>query len=141
MAGTETPDVVELWDWTLAPGERQDGEAHSDGTRELLHVQEGTVTVEVDGDRYDLAPGDALSFHGDTSHSYVNSTDASARFSLTVFEPGVGAAHRTETPDARHPHPQTVPRCMHRGACSVRDAPGLPRSPRRRGWPRSGRVR
>lgn len=99
VAGTEPPDVVELWEWTLAPGERHESEAHSDGTRELLHVQDGTVTVEVDGDRYDLAPGDALSFHGDAPHAYLNSTDASARFSLTVFEPGVGAAHRKETPD------------------------------------------
>ena len=93
VAGTEPPDVVELWDWTLAPGERHDSEAHSDGTRELLHVQEGTVTVEVDGDHYDLAPGDALSFYGDVAHAYINSTDNSARFSLTVFEPDVGTAH------------------------------------------------
>ncbi len=100
VAGTEPPDVVELWDWILAPGERHDSGAHSDGTRELLHMHEGSITVEVDGDRYDLAPGDALSFHGDATHAYINSTDASARFSLTVFEPGVGAAHRTETPDA-----------------------------------------
>ncbi len=93
VAGTEPPDVVELWDWTLAPGERHDSEAHSDGTRELLHVQEGTVIVEVDGNRYDLAPGDALSFYGDAAHAYINSTDNSARFSLTVFEPDVGTAH------------------------------------------------
>ena len=93
VAGTQPPDVVELWDWTLAPGERHDSEAHSDGTRELLHVQEGTVTVEVDGNHYDLAPGDALSFYGDVAHAYINSTDNSARFSLTVFEPDVGTAH------------------------------------------------
>ena len=59
----------------------------------LLHVQEGTVIVEVDGNRYDLAPGDALSFYGDAAHAYINSTDNSARFSLTVFEPDVGTAH------------------------------------------------
>jgi len=93
VAGTEPPDVGELWDWTLAPGERHDSEAHSDGTRELLPVQEGTVIVEVDGNRYDLAPGDALSFYGDAAHAYINSTDNSARFSLTVFEPDVGTAH------------------------------------------------
>ena len=91
VAGTEPPDVVELWDWTLAPGERHDSEAHSDGTRELLHVQEGAVTIEAGGDHYDLAEGDALSFRGDAPHAYINSTDVPARFSLTVFEPGVGA--------------------------------------------------
>ncbi|GAE72286.1 Cupin domain protein [Cutibacterium acnes JCM 18916] len=56
-------------------------------------MQEGTVIVEVDGNRYDLAPGDALSFYGDAAHAYINSTDNSARFSLTVFEPDVGTAH------------------------------------------------
>lgn len=100
VAGTEPPDVVELWNWTLEPGERHDSEAHSDGTRELLHVQEGAVTIEVDGKSYDLAHGDALSFHGDVPHAYINSTDASTRFSLTVFEPGVGATQRMETPNA-----------------------------------------
>lgn len=100
VAGTEPPDVVELWDWMLEPGERHDSEAHSDGTRELLHVQEGTVTIEIGGERYDLTHGDALSFHGDAPHAYINSTDASTRFSLTVFEPGVGTAQRMETPNA-----------------------------------------
>ncbi len=100
VAGTEPPDVVELWDWLLEPGERHDSEAHSAGTRELLQVQDGALTVEVDGENHDLRSGDALSFHGDSAHAYVNRTDAAARFSLTVFEPGVGAAHRTETTGA-----------------------------------------
>jgi len=99
VAGTEPPDVVELWDWVLAPGERHDSEAHSEGTRELLHVQEGALTVEVDGERYDLDAGDALTFHGDAVHAYVNSTAARTRFSLTVFEPGVGITHRRGTPN------------------------------------------
>lgn len=94
VAGTEPPDVVELWEWVLAPGERHDSEAHSDGTRELLHVQEGSFAVEVGADRYELKTGDALTFHGDTAHAYVNSATAPARFSLAVFEPGVGAGMR-----------------------------------------------
>lgn len=43
VAGTEPPDVVELWDWTLEPGDRHTSEAHTSGTRELLHVQEGAA--------------------------------------------------------------------------------------------------
>ena len=38
VAGTQPPDVVELWDWTLHPGEAHSTEAHSAGTRELLLV-------------------------------------------------------------------------------------------------------
>lgn len=98
VAGTKPPDVVELWDWTLAPGERHASEAHTSGTRELLHVQEGAMTVEVDGQAHQLGTGDALSFRGDADHAYANPHERPARFSLTVFEPGVGAARRTEHP-------------------------------------------
>jgi transcriptional regulator with XRE-family HTH domain len=31
VAGTDPPDVVELWDWTLAPGENYRSEAHATG--------------------------------------------------------------------------------------------------------------
>lgn len=95
VAGTESPDVVELWDWTLAPGEHPESEAHAAGTRELLQVREGALTVVVEEQTYELGPGDALTFHGDVAHSYANPHDEPARFSLAVFEPGVGGAHRS----------------------------------------------
>lgn len=100
VAGTESPDVVELWDWTLAPGERHGSEAHSAGTRELLQVQEGSIRVEVEADTYELNTGDALTFFSDVAHSYSNPAQQAARFTLTVFEPGVGAAHRMDTANA-----------------------------------------
>ena len=100
VAGTEPPDVVELWDWTLAAGERHASEAHTGGTRELLQVQEGVVEIEAGGERFRLAAGDALAFAGDADHGYANPGPGPARFSLAVFEPGVGGAHRTELPDA-----------------------------------------
>jgi len=96
VAGTQPPDVVELWDWTLAPGEHHVSEAHTEGTRELLQVQEGGITVAVDGQTYDLGPGDALTFFGDSDHSYRNSHPVPARFLLTVHEPGVGTARTRE---------------------------------------------
>ena len=100
LAGTEPPDVVELWDWTLAPGETHASEPHSDGTRELLHLQTGAITVTVGVDTFELDEGDALTFDGDAAHSYMNLSATPARFSLTVFEPGVGITDRTETTHA-----------------------------------------
>lgn len=100
VAGTEPPDVVELWDWTLGPGDRHESEAHSAGTRELLQVLEGTVTVESGGAEHILRIGDALTFFGDTDHAYANPGDLPARFALCVYEPGVGQGHRTEASDA-----------------------------------------
>ncbi|HEX2176811.1 MAG TPA: XRE family transcriptional regulator [Nocardioidaceae bacterium] len=96
VAGTEPPDVLELWDWTLAPGEQHVSDAHTSGTQELLQVQEGTITVEVADQKVTLAVGDALAFPGDVEHSYANTGQQAVRFSLAVFEPGVGSAPRSE---------------------------------------------
>lgn len=92
VAGTEPPDVVELWHWTLQPGEEHRTEAHSAGTRELLLVLDGQVDLHV-GDRTErLAVGDSAAFTGDVAHGYAAVAEATtpARFALTVFEPNVG---------------------------------------------------
>ena len=100
VAGTEPPDVLELWDWTLGAGDRIDSDPHARGARELLQVQEGAVTVEVAGQAQVLTAGDAVAFAGDVPHCYRNPTAEPARFSLAVFEPGVGSPTRSEAVDA-----------------------------------------
>jgi quercetin dioxygenase-like cupin family protein len=100
VAGTEPPDVVELWDWTLAPGDRHVSEAHTPGTRELGQVQQGTITVSVADQSFTLDAGDAIAFPGDVEHSYTNPGTEAARFSLAVFEPGVGSGSRSDVADA-----------------------------------------
>jgi quercetin dioxygenase-like cupin family protein len=96
VAGTEPPDVVELWDWTLKPGEDHASEAHSPGTKELLQVQQGSLTVKVAGQTVLLTEGDAMTFPGDVGHSYANRGGETARFTLAVFEPGVGPVPKQE---------------------------------------------
>lgn len=96
VGGIEPPDVVELWDWTLGPGDHYQSEAHVPGTHELLQVLDGEIVVRVADEAYCLRTGDALTFSSDVDHSYSNTTEGPARFSLAVFEPGVGKAHRTE---------------------------------------------
>ncbi|HWH28750.1 MAG TPA: XRE family transcriptional regulator [Mycobacteriales bacterium] len=94
VSSTVPPDVVELWDWALAPGDRYASEPHADGTRELLHVLDGQVVVEVAGEEVMLETGDALSFSGDLPHAYANPHAGPARFALSVFEPDVGVPPR-----------------------------------------------
>lgn len=89
VASVTAPDVVELWDWTLAPGDAHASEPHIAGTRELLVVIEGEIFLSVAGDEAVLAAGDALSFPGDTVHGYRNTGATPARFALTVFEPAM----------------------------------------------------
>jgi transcriptional regulator with XRE-family HTH domain len=99
VAGTTPPNVVELWDWTLGPRDVHDSEAHTPGTTELVHVQEGTIKVEIEGQSVTLDAGDAVAFPGDVAHSYTNPRTRPARFSLAVFEPGVGAGPRADVGD------------------------------------------
>jgi transcriptional regulator with XRE-family HTH domain len=100
VAGTEPPDVTELWNWTLGPGESHSSPAHTAGTRELLLVLDGQIELRV-GEHADvLATGDSASFAGDLPHGYANAgTARTARFALTVFEPGVGPGSRSEATD------------------------------------------
>lgn len=90
VAATQPPDVLVLWDWTLGPGDRHDSEPHVQGTEELIQVHEGAITLDVAGQSLSLTTGDAVAFPGDVSHAYSNTGPAPARFSLAVYEPGVG---------------------------------------------------
>jgi transcriptional regulator with XRE-family HTH domain len=100
VAGTEPPDVLELWDWTLRPGDQHASEAHTPGTKELMQVRHGTVAVEVADRTVILEPGDALAFPGDVAHAYTNPHTQPARFSLAVYEPGVGSGRAPAVVDA-----------------------------------------
>jgi transcriptional regulator with XRE-family HTH domain len=87
VAAADTPDMLELWDWSLGAQERYDSEPHRPGTCELIHVLAGTVRLTVCGEVRDLRTGEAASFPGDLPHGYANAGRRTARFSLTVFEP------------------------------------------------------
>jgi transcriptional regulator with XRE-family HTH domain len=100
VAGTDPPDVVELWDWSLAPGDQHQSEAHTPGTKELVQVQQGTIIVNVADRSVTLDAGDAVAFPGDVAHAYANPGSQPARFSLAVFEPGVGLDARSDIADA-----------------------------------------
>lgn len=100
VAGTQPPDVVELWDWTLGVGDRHISEAHLAGTKELLQVIEGSIVLEVGDQTVTLEVGDAVTFSSDVAHYYANPGDVPARFSLAVFEPGVGVTGSAEAGDA-----------------------------------------
>ena len=96
VAGTAPPDVVELWDWHLHPGEAHRSDPHSAGTRELLLVLEGEVDLLVGEVVERLGTGSSATFAGDAVHGYaaVDGATAPARFALTVFQPHVGGAAR-----------------------------------------------
>jgi transcriptional regulator with XRE-family HTH domain len=78
---------LELWDWTLQPGEERRSEAHRPGSREALTVTAGVLTIEVaGGDPAALRRGQSAAFDADADHRYANEAARPTRFLLAVHE-------------------------------------------------------
>jgi transcriptional regulator with XRE-family HTH domain len=86
--GTDPPDVVELWDWSLQPGDSFDGEAHPMGTVEVLSVLTGDLQVRAGSTELDLATGDTVMFEAHTPHRYGCPGTEPVRFTMVVLQPG-----------------------------------------------------
>jgi transcriptional regulator with XRE-family HTH domain len=87
VSAAGTPDMLELWDWTLGPGDCYRSDPHRPGTHELLHVLSGHLTLTVGDEVHRLGPGDAASLVADVPHSYGNDGRRPVRFTMTVLEP------------------------------------------------------
>ena len=85
MVGSGTSQQVELWDVRMVPGDGFASEGHPTGTRELLLVIDGELTLEVDGVAHLVGPGDAIAFVADRPHAYRNRGIAPLRYSLSVI--------------------------------------------------------
>lgn len=79
--------AIELWSWTLAPGDRRDSEPHRPGSVELIAVETGTVALDVGHHRTEVLAGDSAWFDAMLPHGYANPDTTSATFTLVVFEP------------------------------------------------------
>jgi transcriptional regulator with XRE-family HTH domain len=86
--GTDPPDVVELWDWTVQPGDSFDGEAHPVGTAEVLSVLAGRLALRVGTSELELATGDTVLFEAHVPHRYANTASLPLRFTMVVVQPG-----------------------------------------------------
>jgi mannose-6-phosphate isomerase-like protein (cupin superfamily) len=88
---------TELWDLHLAPNDEVRADPHPAGTRELLHVHEGTLTVEVGGATFTVTPGDALRMRGDRPHTYRNPHSTPVRLTMTVVYAGLREPRYADT--------------------------------------------
>ncbi|MCM0674925.1 XRE family transcriptional regulator [Micromonospora phytophila] len=102
LSGIGEPDLVELWDWTLHPGEEHRSPDHPRGTREVLHVLAGTVVVRVDGDDHVVGEGETIEFHADRDHGYRNDGPRPCRLVMVVVTPSGEWDRRTRS---RRPRP------------------------------------
>jgi transcriptional regulator with XRE-family HTH domain len=104
--GTDPPDVVELWDWTLQPGDSFDGEAHPMGTQEVLSVLSGRLGLRVGATEENLDVGDTVLFQAHAPHRYSGTGDGPVRFVMVVLQPGdAGLVPPTSIAEAELPLP------------------------------------
>ena len=87
LVGTDRSEHVELWRWNLAGGVDHDSEGHHPGTRELLAVLSGTLTLEVDGEEHRVESGGAVMFDADRPHRYRNTHKRALDLVLVVVQP------------------------------------------------------
>lgn len=92
LVGVDRREHVELWRWTLAPGDRHDSEGHMEGTREMMAVLSGTLTLEVADQTYTVRRGAAVLFDGHRDHVYRNAHKRPLDAVLVVIQPTTGDA-------------------------------------------------
>lgn len=89
LVGTDRSEHVELWRWHLAAGDRHVSDGHVDGTRELIAVLAGILTLEVGEERHQVPAGGAVLFDAHAAHSYVNEHKRPLDLVLVVVQPPV----------------------------------------------------
>lgn len=87
LVGSDLPAILELWDWRLGPGEHHDSDGHAAGTRELLTVLTGELTLSVYGKSHVIRKDEAVLFTADRPHRYANEGEEEVRFVMVVTEP------------------------------------------------------
>jgi transcriptional regulator with XRE-family HTH domain len=90
LVGTDAPQQLELWEWRMSAGDGYDGEPHPTGTREIVWVLDGQLTLDVDGERVRVPTGGAAVFPADRPHRYANEGRADLRFAMAVTQPPAG---------------------------------------------------
>ncbi|MDH4582537.1 helix-turn-helix domain-containing protein [Pseudomonas sp. BN415] len=85
LASSATRHEVELWSWSLAPGERYTAEPDAEGWREMIFVIEGNLSVLRGDDKQRVEAGDFLVFGSDRLYTYANEGEVMVRFVRNVL--------------------------------------------------------
>lgn len=87
MLTTSGPAPVEVWRWTLHPGEEYPSHPHQAGVVETVSVTEGRMVLVVDGDEHPVEAGQTATFDGDVPHTYRGDGDQTCHLIMTVHLP------------------------------------------------------
>ncbi|MBW0236614.1 XRE family transcriptional regulator [Pseudomonas sp. D1HM] len=75
---------VELWEWTLQPGETYFSQADAEGWSEQLYVFDGCLTLVIDDQALTFSAGEFYMYASDRPHAYRNDGEGVVRFIRNV---------------------------------------------------------
>jgi mannose-6-phosphate isomerase-like protein (cupin superfamily) len=90
--------MFELWEWVIHPAERYEAKAHSPGTKEILYPMKGRIGSVVDGEIFEVGPGQGLFMETDVPHAYYCAGKQPVRFRMVVVEMPASLGLRNEEP-------------------------------------------
>lgn len=75
---------IEFYEISIAPGASIKSSAHFDGTKELLTVHKGAITIISSGETCKLKKGDSAHYKADVNHAIKNNSTTEAKGFLIV---------------------------------------------------------
>ncbi|WP_229262302.1 XRE family transcriptional regulator [Duganella guangzhouensis] len=78
-------NMVELWTWSLHPGDRYDAEPDAQGFSEMIVVTAGTLHIVFEHETRQLALGEFAIFSSAQRYAYVNPSELTVRFIRNVI--------------------------------------------------------
>ena len=91
IVGSDGREHVEAWDWTLRAGDEHTARTHPVGTREIVYVLGGRLTIQAGDQETSAGKGEAIVFDADVDHAYRNAGKSDVRAFMVVITPGSGS--------------------------------------------------
>ena len=88
ITGEQTGDALFMAEVTVAPGSGNPPHIHH-REEEMFYVQQGTLTVHVDGKTLNASPGDFVQLPREVVHSFQNNGNVDAKFLLVSSPAGL----------------------------------------------------
>ena len=87
LCGTSTREKLEFWSWHLARSANYTSKAHPTGTREIIWVTSGALTLTCGDTEASVSKGDCIVFEADQPHVYANVGRRACEFTMIVQLP------------------------------------------------------
>jgi quercetin dioxygenase-like cupin family protein len=75
----------EMFKMEIQPGCESSSEGHHLNSEEFIIVNKGVLTINVNGEIYNIDETQALRFNSDIAHTYQNNTDDLITFTATIY--------------------------------------------------------